>query len=115
MDTAQSEKDDAEFEKILDHRFQKGALILKVQYYITVLAEDNIEEVPFTIIKKDEPLALARYIKEYVVEKSRRNGFYNTWATKKRHEEFYTTRRSEEKDIKKCKKSEKEDQRKDWD
>eukprot|EP00957_Ditylum_brightwellii_P113799 8676308-Ditylum_brightwellii.AAC.1 len=82
LDAACGEKDDAEFKRILDYRFQKGTLILKVRYYSETLAKDSVEEIPCIILKKDEPVALEKYIKEHVVENSRRNGFYNTWAAK---------------------------------
>ena len=38
-------------------------------------------EVPFSILKKDVPLELAKYIRQHVVE-MRRGGRYNTWAKK---------------------------------
>ena len=37
--------------------------------------------VPFGILKKDVPLELAKYIREKVIESSRR-GYYSTWAKK---------------------------------
>eukprot|EP00957_Ditylum_brightwellii_P077754 5908494-Ditylum_brightwellii.AAC.1 len=46
------------------------------------MGEEYIIDVPFNILKKDHPIALARYIKEYVVDASRKDGVYNTWATK---------------------------------
>eukprot|EP00957_Ditylum_brightwellii_P102893 7842182-Ditylum_brightwellii.AAC.1 len=70
-------RDDFEFEKILDHCFEKGMLVLKIRYYSEVLEEENIMDIPFNILKKDNPVALARYIKEFIVEASRRNGTYN--------------------------------------
>eukprot|EP00957_Ditylum_brightwellii_P040674 3078371-Ditylum_brightwellii.AAC.1 len=82
LDAAYSEKDNAEFERILDYIFQKGTLILKIKYYSETLAEDSVEEISYSILKKDEPVALAKHIKKHVVEKSRRNRFYNTWAAK---------------------------------
>ena len=33
-------------------------------------------------MKKDKPVSLAKYIKRYVVESSRRDGTFNVWATK---------------------------------
>eukprot|EP00957_Ditylum_brightwellii_P203095 15333202-Ditylum_brightwellii.AAC.1 len=57
-------------------------LVFKARYYSEVLGEDNILDVPFNIPKKDNLVAVARYIKEYVVEVSQRNGVYNEWATK---------------------------------
>eukprot|EP00957_Ditylum_brightwellii_P086365 6572131-Ditylum_brightwellii.AAC.1 len=75
-------RNDFEFEKIFDHRFEKGMLVLKTRYYSEVLREENIMDIPFNILKKDNPVALARYIKEFVVKTSRRNGTCNKWATK---------------------------------
>jgi len=70
------------YETIMDHRFEKGILKLKVKYYNESNGKDNVVEVPFGIMKKDEPVSLAKYIKRYVVESSRRNGTFNVWATK---------------------------------
>eukprot|EP00957_Ditylum_brightwellii_P198367 15116122-Ditylum_brightwellii.AAC.1 len=72
LDAAYSEKDDAELKRILDHRFQKGTLILQVRYYSETLVEESVEEIPYSILKKDELVALAKFIKEHVVGKSRR-------------------------------------------
>ena len=36
-------------------------------------------DVPFLVLKKDVPLELSKYIREYVTD-GRRNGCYNTWA-----------------------------------
>eukprot|EP00957_Ditylum_brightwellii_P171131 13026979-Ditylum_brightwellii.AAC.2 len=47
--------------------------------------KNDVTEVSYQILKKDEPVAVAKYIKEYVVEKSRRNGFSNSWASKRLH------------------------------
>ena len=57
-------------------------LVFKARYHSEILGEENILDVPFNILKKDNPIAVARYIKEYVVEASQRNGVYNKWATK---------------------------------
>eukprot|EP00957_Ditylum_brightwellii_P167575 12757077-Ditylum_brightwellii.AAC.1 len=45
LDAAHSEKDNAEFERILDYRFQKGTLILKFRYYSETLAEGSVEDI----------------------------------------------------------------------
>ena len=71
---------DYKFERIVDYRFEKGILLLKSNYFdddgqITTL------EIPFSILKKDVPLELAKFIKNNVVEE-RRNGRYNSWAKK---------------------------------
>lgn len=70
--------EDYEFEKIVDHSFQDGVLVLKARYQGHITGE-NIVEIPFSILKKDVPLECARYIRNYVVE-NRRHGNYNTWA-----------------------------------
>ena len=43
--------------------------------------QSHIMCVPFEILKKNVPLELARYIREKVIESSRR-GYYSTWAKK---------------------------------
>eukprot|EP00957_Ditylum_brightwellii_P029576 2234730-Ditylum_brightwellii.AAC.1 len=70
------------YETIMDHRFENGSLKLKVKYYNAINGKDNIVEVPFNIMKKDEPVSLAKYIKRYVMESSRQEGTFNVWATK---------------------------------
>ena len=67
------------FERIVDHYFDKGVLHLKVKYIDN--DQSHIVCVPFGILKNDVPLELARYIKEKVIESSRR-GFYSQWAKK---------------------------------
>ena len=37
-------------------------------------------DVPFNILKKDVPVELARYVRNFVVEQDRRKGYYNGWA-----------------------------------
>eukprot|EP00957_Ditylum_brightwellii_P146009 11119279-Ditylum_brightwellii.AAC.1 len=61
----------------MDHTFKEGVLILKARYQSNTIGEDHIIDVPFDILKKDTPIQVARYIKEYVVEGSRRLGRYN--------------------------------------
>ena len=68
--------DDFEFERIVDHVYKDGVLILKVKFSGE---SDNVLDIPFSTLKKDVPLELAKYIREKVVE-SRRKGRYNTWA-----------------------------------
>ena len=46
------------------------------------LGEDNITEVWFEDLKKDVRVELARYIRNYVVEVSRRKGLLNAWSLK---------------------------------
>ena len=81
LDQFQVENDsDYRFDRIVDYRFEHGVLLLKANY----VCDDNqihTLEVPFSILKKDVPLELAKYIREHVVE-MRRGGRYNTWAKK---------------------------------
>eukprot|EP00957_Ditylum_brightwellii_P024918 1884189-Ditylum_brightwellii.AAC.1 len=72
-DEMEGTHDDFVFEKIINHRFEKGMLVFKARYHSEILGEENILDVPFNILKKDNPIAVARYIKEYVVEASQRN------------------------------------------
>ena len=73
--TRRSEQD-FQFDRIVAHEFKDGTLVLKVKYQ-----GDNEHQfdIPFTILKKDVPLELAKYIRNKVVE-SRRKGYYNMWA-----------------------------------
>ena len=71
--------DDFDFEKIVDHKEIDGKLVFQVRYW-SGDQEDHMQlEVPFQILKKDHPVEIARYIREYVVDE-KRSGFYNTWA-----------------------------------
>eukprot|EP00957_Ditylum_brightwellii_P055538 4209013-Ditylum_brightwellii.AAC.1 len=71
------EEGESVYETIVDHRFENGSLKLKVKYYNEINGRDNVVEVPFGIMKKDEPVSLARYIKRYVMELSRWEGTLN--------------------------------------
>eukprot|EP00957_Ditylum_brightwellii_P080470 6120564-Ditylum_brightwellii.AAC.1 len=51
LDAARNTKNDAELERILDYFFQNGTLILKVQYYSKALAETDMAEVLYQIVK----------------------------------------------------------------
>ena len=44
------------FEKISDHYFKNGVLLLKVGYDGDTIGEDNIIEIKFIILKKDVPI-----------------------------------------------------------
>ena len=79
FEVEEHEEDNYEFDKIVDHFYQDGVLILKVRYQGKL--EDNVMDVPFPIIKKDVPLETARYIQLYVIDKKHK-GFYNKWANK---------------------------------
>ena len=69
---------DHNFHRIVDHYFKQGSLIIKAIYSDNNEVEYTVE-VPFSIIKKDVPLEVARYINQNVVE-NRRGGKYNTWS-----------------------------------
>eukprot|EP00957_Ditylum_brightwellii_P111741 8522724-Ditylum_brightwellii.AAC.1 len=49
-------KNDHEFEKIVDHTFKEGVLILKARYQNNTIGEYHILDVPFDILKKDAPI-----------------------------------------------------------
>jgi hypothetical protein len=79
-DQLQMEDDERhEFNKIVDHRFDNGTLILNVEYQGEI--ELSIMEIPFSTLKKDVPLELARYVRNKVIDR-KRNGFYQQWANK---------------------------------
>ena len=52
----ENEEADLDFEKIVDHSFQEGVLILKTRYTSDVLGEENIMDIPFCTFKKDIPV-----------------------------------------------------------
>lgn len=60
-----------EFEKIVDHRFEKMALILKVRYR-TPFNQHLLLDVPFGMLKKDHQKTTARYIRMYVMESTKK-------------------------------------------
>jgi ribosomal protein L37E len=72
--------DDHEIDKIVDHVFKDGILILKVRYQGETKGE-HVLEVPFGVLKKDIPLELAKYVQDHVLDE-KRNGHYNQWAKK---------------------------------
>ena len=74
------EKDDCEFERIFDHYFKDVILLLKERNFCETLVEDNIKGVIFEDLNKDVPVELARYIRNHVVEASRRKVHFNAWA-----------------------------------
>eukprot|EP00957_Ditylum_brightwellii_P059873 4545435-Ditylum_brightwellii.AAC.1 len=47
------------YETVVDHRFENEIIKLKIKYYNELNGKDNIVEVPFGIMKKDEPISLA--------------------------------------------------------
>jgi len=69
-----NEEEDFEFDQILAHHWDEGNLILTIQ-----LMSGQQYNAPFSLIKKDRPIELAKYIRREVVEK-RRGGWYENWA-----------------------------------
>ena len=55
---------------------------MKTNYVGDTLGEDNITEVRFEDLNKDAPVELSRYIRNNVMELSRRKGPLNAWAVK---------------------------------
>ena len=55
---------------------------MKARYFGETLGEDNIREVLFEDLKKDDTVGLAIYIRNYVSEASRRTGTFITWDVK---------------------------------
>ena len=72
--------DDYNFERIVDHYFEKGSLHIKANY---TTSDESIKtlDIPFSVLKRDIPYELAKYIREKVVE-TKRGGRYTTWARK---------------------------------
>jgi hypothetical protein len=74
----QVEDDSAyEFEKIVDHKWSDGILILTVRYR-GATDDGHIMEVPFQVLKNDVPLECAKYIKNYIVDSSRQGSGHHT-------------------------------------
>jgi hypothetical protein len=67
------------FHRIVSHNFKDGILLFTVRYTNDGELGEHILEVPFSILKGDEPLAVARYIRDHVLE-PKRHGFYNQWS-----------------------------------
>jgi hypothetical protein len=58
------------FDRILDHEFKDGVLLLKAQYLDDDIGEHTLT-VPFPILKRDVPLEVAHFIRDNVVEDKR--------------------------------------------
>ena len=76
------DRDDYEPESIVYHYLKDGILLLKARYVFETLVEDNITEVRFEDLKKDTPVELEIYIRNYVVYVFRINSNFNAWAVK---------------------------------
>ena len=79
--TNQDLDDNFTFRKILDHAFIDGKLTMKAQYTDSTRGTYEIDT-PFMKLKSDEPLACAKYIREYIPEKRRGDRPFNDWADK---------------------------------
>lgn len=89
----EEDEDDFEFEKIVDHRFQDGVLLLKARYQGQSSGE-NVMEVPFRLLRKDVPLECAKYIRQHVIDSNRRSqGPHTEWANKFIKQHSRATRR----------------------
>ena len=66
--------DGMDFEKFTGYHWDNGTLILE----ITLLSGKQFDA-PFTLIKKDRPVELAKFIEKEVVE-PKRGGYYEKWA-----------------------------------
>ena len=75
-DINNNEEEDYEFSRIKDHKWTDGSLVLDVE-----LTSGKVIDIPFHLMKKDRPLELARYIRNYVIEE-KRGGMYEMWAKK---------------------------------
>merc|ERR1712069_87161 len=71
---------DCTFRKILNHSWNNGVLMLKAQYVDPV--KGNFEmDMPLKKLKKDEPLACAKYIHEHIAENRGGHRPLNEWAS----------------------------------
>ena len=71
-----AEEEDYEFKSINAHRWSDGIILFTIE-----LESGQTFEAPFSVIKKDRPIEVAKYIKNQVIE-DKRGGKYNTWAKK---------------------------------
>ena len=90
FDSREKEIDNLEFNKILDHKFDNGILMFKVRY--TGDVDETDVDLPFSILKKDQPMDTARYISNHVLD-DKRNGRYNSWAKNRMKKHARTIRK----------------------
>jgi hypothetical protein len=84
---------DYEFEKIVDHKWKDGVLILTARFQ-GATDEGHVMEVPFPVLRKDVPLECAKYIKNYIIDSSTRgSGRYTSWANTVLKQHTRTVRR----------------------
>jgi hypothetical protein len=67
------------FHKILDHTWSDGILIFTAQYYSDDGRPHTIQT-PLSTLKVEEPVACAKYIREYIPETRRGERPLNQWA-----------------------------------
>jgi hypothetical protein len=80
------------FNKIVDHSFVDGVLHFRVKYTQDGDSGEHLLDIPFPILKGDEPCAVAKYIRNYVTEPTR-HGFYSRWAKETLTQHGTSTRR----------------------
>ena len=67
------------FTKIISHRWEEGVLVFRVLFAST---QGNLPlDVPFNVLKQDEPYRTARYIRQYISEPRRGERPLTEWAT----------------------------------
>eukprot|EP00957_Ditylum_brightwellii_P062968 4778956-Ditylum_brightwellii.AAC.1 len=71
-----------ELDVIVDYWFKDVTLILNACYHSDSTDNREVLETPFSVIKKDLHVEVAKYITNHVVDSSRRTGFYSSWARK---------------------------------
>jgi hypothetical protein len=98
MDIANGNEEDYEFDSITGHKWENGILVLEI-----LLSSGKKYKAPFSLIKKDRPIELAKYIRKEVIE-TKRGGWYESWAkgvlkqagrTIRRMHRYYNTGRIE--------------------
>ena len=75
-DTLEADEEDYEFHRIKSHYWDNGVLTFTVE-----LTSGTTYTIPFTLLKTDRPIEVAKYIRNNVVE-SRRGGRYEQWSKK---------------------------------
>jgi hypothetical protein len=86
---------DMTFRNIVNHTWNDGTLILKAQY-VDSIQGNVVIDAPFKRLKVDEPVACAKYIKEWIAEKrhgDRSDRPLNDWADRTIKQHAITTRR----------------------
>ena len=74
--TLEADEEDYEFNRIKSHYWDNGILTFTVE-----LTSGTTYSIPFTLLKTDRPIEVAKYIKHNVVE-NKRGGKYEQWSKK---------------------------------